>query len=57
MEDFAEELTLTDYVSRPLMELTSHPDFNPDVYAFVGALAGKTTAQLESLMERTNING
>lgn len=52
-----DELTAADYFARPLVELSSHPDFDPEVYAFVGQLSKMTTATLQTLMERNVPNG
>lgn len=57
MDDLAEELTGADYMFRPLVEIASHPDFNTDVYAFLGEMTHMTTAGLQAVMERNATNG
>jgi hypothetical protein len=52
-----EELTGNDYFSQPLLELSNHPDFDPEIYAFVGLVSKMTTARLQTLMERNDANG
>jgi hypothetical protein len=52
-----EELTGGDYFSQPLLELSSHPDFDTEIYAFVALISKMNTAKLKSLMERNDANG
>lgn len=52
-----EELTGHDYFSQSLLDLGNHPDFDPEIYAFVGLISKMTTARLQTLMERNNANG
>lgn len=52
-----EELTGHDYFCRPLLDISNHPDFDPEIYAFVGLISKMNTATLKSLMERNDANG
>lgn len=49
MDEKKEKLTGADYFNRPLLELSSHPDYDWDAMKIVIAISKMTTDQLKSL--------
>lgn len=44
-----EKLTGCDYMTRPYLELSSHPDFSPHAHRLISAISEMSTEQIENL--------